>query len=412
MKQHPICIITARAGSKGLPNKNMLYLMGKPMLIHSIDVAMASGKFRPQDIYVSTDSQQYKEIIEAMRPVNVILRPAHLATDTATSLDVLKYFLQDFDDEQLFMLLQPTSPLRTAEDINNAFDLYMNSEGCTSVVSFSESEKSTNLFTTIDDKGCPVDMFGVDTNYRRQAQETIYYSNGNIYLVKKKDYLAYDSFFTEGTRALITPHESSFDVDDLTTFKSVLGQIYFNYQWRDQRYRELQSQQFLNYNEHDLHSQVFLTDQRLSFLQHEECTNVTVQGLTAHLTAEYLEQLLSNQSQVKHIQILLGINDLICGETVNSLKQSMLTIINICQQYNISLTINAIIYTLFRMELNNQLIREANDMLRQLAIDYNCQWMDLNDTLSKNNDLLLMYTSDGVEFNEEGKGKIITCLFE
>ncbi|WP_419579791.1 cytidylyltransferase domain-containing protein, partial [Streptococcus suis] len=76
----PICLIPARSGSKGLPNKNMLFLDGVPMIFHTIRAAIESGCFKKENIYVSTDSEVYKEICETTG-VQVLMRPADLATD-------------------------------------------------------------------------------------------------------------------------------------------------------------------------------------------------------------------------------------------------------------------------------------------------------------------------------------------
>lgn len=119
----PVCIIPARAGSKGLPNKNMLFLDGKPMIFHTIDAAIESGCFAKEDIYVSTDSPLYKEICES-KGIRVLLRPKELALDTTTSYEVNEEFLKDFDDDQVFVLLQVTSPLRTGAHIREALQLY------------------------------------------------------------------------------------------------------------------------------------------------------------------------------------------------------------------------------------------------------------------------------------------------
>lgn len=107
----PICLIPARSGSKGLPNKNMLFLDGVPMIFHTIRAAIESGCFKKENIYVSTDSEVYKEICETTG-VQVLMRPADLATDFTTSFQLNEHFLQDFSDDQVFVLLQVTSPLR------------------------------------------------------------------------------------------------------------------------------------------------------------------------------------------------------------------------------------------------------------------------------------------------------------
>ncbi|HEN2601103.1 TPA: N-acylneuraminate cytidylyltransferase, partial [Streptococcus agalactiae] len=179
----PICIIPARSGSKGLPDKNMLFLAGKPMIFHTIDAAIESGMFDKKDIFVSTDSELYREIC-LERGISVVMRKPELSTDQATSYDMLKDFLSDYEDNQEFVLLQVTSPLRKSWHIKEAMEYY-SSHDVDNVVSFSEVEKHPGLFTTLSDKGYAIDMVGADKGYRRQDLQPLYYPNGAIFISNK-----------------------------------------------------------------------------------------------------------------------------------------------------------------------------------------------------------------------------------
>ena len=119
-------VITARGGSKGLPGKNIKDLCGKPLIAYSIDVARAFVD--DEHICVSTDSDEIKMVVENYGLSVPFLRPDYLATDTATSNDVLVHavnFFKNLDrNYKKLVLLQPTSPLRTIEDVMGAIELY------------------------------------------------------------------------------------------------------------------------------------------------------------------------------------------------------------------------------------------------------------------------------------------------
>lgn len=121
-----LAIIPARAGSKGLPGKNILPLHGKPLIYWSIDAAR--GILADEDICVSTDSEQIADVARQYGLQVPFLRPPHLARDTSSTVDVLLHAL-DFYRQQgrhydVILLLQPTSPLRTAQHITEAISLY------------------------------------------------------------------------------------------------------------------------------------------------------------------------------------------------------------------------------------------------------------------------------------------------
>ena len=119
-------VIPARGGSKGLPGKNIKDLCGKPLIAHSIDIARAF--VGDEDICVSTDSEEIKQVVENYGLSVPFFRPDYLATDTATSNDVLihavNFFKQQGREYKKLVLLQPTSPLRTVDDVFGCIKLY------------------------------------------------------------------------------------------------------------------------------------------------------------------------------------------------------------------------------------------------------------------------------------------------
>ena len=118
-----IAIIPARSGSKGLPDKNIKLLNGKPLLQYSVEAALASGCF--DKVMVSTDSEKYAEIAREAGAEVPFLRSAYTSTDKASSWDMVEEVLDGYKKLgytfDTFCLLQPTSPMRTAEDIAKAY---------------------------------------------------------------------------------------------------------------------------------------------------------------------------------------------------------------------------------------------------------------------------------------------------
>ena len=144
----PLVIIPARGGSKGVPKKNIKILGGKPLINYTIEAAKAV--FEDQFIYVSTDDIEIKNIVEQTGLKVPFLRPAELATDTAGTYEVLLHALNYYENLEYFpdtiILLQPTSPFRTAEHIKEAIKLYTPEIDMVVSVKETKSNPYFNLF--------------------------------------------------------------------------------------------------------------------------------------------------------------------------------------------------------------------------------------------------------------------------
>lgn len=408
-KQYPICIIPARAGSKGLKNKNMLFLAGKPLILHTIDAAIESGVFRTEDIYVSTDSLEYKEIIEGLRPIKVLLRKEALASDTATTFEVLEDFLKGFQDETEFMLCQPTSPLRSAETIKEAYNTFNNRE-CDHLVSFSESDKSLRLFSTIDEKGCAKDVIGIDKGYRRQQQEKHYYPNGALYITTKKKYLEDKSFFTDKTFAYVMSKHESVDVDDKYDFINVIGTKYFNYQTRERNNKKLYAGKYDQFGQQQLLNKLILGDSRMEKIYIDGFSNISVGGITLHTVCENIDDILTQGFD--KVFIAIGVNDLITGYSIETIKQRFEELIDKLILKDIEVIISTIIYTIFRYEVQNEQIIELNNFLKGLAQRKGIKLIDPNRLISNEGQLEFKYTSDGLHINEQGNTLLHEFYYE
>lgn len=206
-----IAVIPARAGSKGLPDKNILPLAGKPLLAWTVEAALESGLF--ERVLVSTDSPRYGDIAVEYG-AEYLPRPAHLATDTATTYDVLAdMFAANTYGAAYFALLQPVCPLRTAAHIRQAAALFEGRfDTVDSLVSVTEAALPPSLVKPIGED-LSMRHFDEDfANFRRQNQR--YYSpNGAIYMAKFAPYLEKKHFYGERAVAYIMDEASSVDID-------------------------------------------------------------------------------------------------------------------------------------------------------------------------------------------------------
>lgn len=207
-----IAIITARSGSKGLKDKNIIDFCGKPLMAYSIEAAIQSGVF--SRVIVSTDSEHYAEI-SRQYGAEVMMRGEALSNDKATTFMVLEDILKNKLTEKIdyFVLLQPTSPLRNASHIKEAVTKFENKiDVFDFLVSMKEAEHPKVLVNPLGEDGS-LKYFDIDySNYRRQGYKD-YTPNGAIFLAKPEAYLEQKHFYGEKCLAYIMSAEYSVDID-------------------------------------------------------------------------------------------------------------------------------------------------------------------------------------------------------
>lgn len=212
-----LAIITARSGSKGLKDKNIIDLCGKPLMAYSIEAALKSGLF--SKIIVSTDSDKYADVAH-IYGADVMMRGENLANDKATSFMVIEDILNRVTEKyDYFVLLQPTSPLRTAEHIKEALASFdANLDKFDMLVSVKKSEFGKDLVNIIRDDDS-LQYFDKDfSNYRRQSFD-FYSPNGAIFASKCKSYLERKHFFGACSMAYKMDALSSVDIDNYIDYK-------------------------------------------------------------------------------------------------------------------------------------------------------------------------------------------------
>lgn len=211
-----IAIIPARSGSKGLVNKNIKDLNGKPLIAYSIEAAIESKMF--STVFVSTDSELYAEIARKYGAEVPFLRSEETASDTASSWDVVEEVLMNYRNLNktfdTFMLLQPTSPLRTSQDIVQAYN-EMNEKDASSIISLCEMDHSP-LQSNVLPENLSLDHFirSESRGKRRQDMDTYYRFNGAIYLAKVPFFLENHDIYRENCYAYLMNKHNSVDIDD------------------------------------------------------------------------------------------------------------------------------------------------------------------------------------------------------
>lgn len=214
MENNILAFIPARSGSKGLIDKNIKLLGGIPLIGHTIHAAKQSGIFK--DIIVSTDSVEYQRISIEYGTNVPFLRPEFLSTDTSTTMDMIEYTLNELDwrnNYDTVVILQPTSPLRTTEDIINAYELFK-VRNVNAVVGVTEMEHSPLWCNQIDSNTLSMDGFIKNISSNRQSLDQFYRINGAIYMAKIDYLLKYKDWYHDKSIGYIMDKESSIDIDD------------------------------------------------------------------------------------------------------------------------------------------------------------------------------------------------------
>ena len=210
-------LILARGGSKGLPRKNILPLVGKPLIAYTIEVARASAIL--DRVIVSTDDQEIAEVAKRYGADVPFHRPTDLAKDDTSVFPALLHAVTWLSEHEGYnpgyvMLLQPTSPFRTVEDIQGAVSLAVRKQG-DAVVSVSPVRQHPYWMKQISEDGRLISQYPPEhAAFRRQELPTLYVPNGAIYLVVRSVLLEKQTFYTERTYGYVIPAERSLDIDN------------------------------------------------------------------------------------------------------------------------------------------------------------------------------------------------------
>lgn len=211
-----LAIIPARGGSKGIPNKNIAELAGKPLIGWTINNAKSSVNI--DRVIVTTDSEKIADIARKFGAEVPFLRPKELAQDDTPGIKPILHVLDWLEEEENYspdyvMVLQPTSPLRITKDIETVISIALEHQA-DSVVSVSHTDRHPYWMKTITEDGYLEDWLPSQENSkRRQELPSVYALNGAIYLAKTKLILEKNSFYDNRTFPYVMPTERALDID-------------------------------------------------------------------------------------------------------------------------------------------------------------------------------------------------------
>ena len=214
-KNKIVALIPARGGSKGIKNKNIIDLCGKPLISYTIQAALESKYI--DKVIVSTDSQEIADVAIKYGAEVPFLRPGELASDTSKTIDAVMHAVGELEKRKeeydILILLQATQPLRTADDIDSAIELFIKNKG-QSLVSVSPVEDNPILIRTIDNLGRMNSILPMKSTCRRQDMPLYYRVNGCIYINLISE-LDLNTSFNDNKIPYTMPKERSVDIDEI-----------------------------------------------------------------------------------------------------------------------------------------------------------------------------------------------------
>lgn len=220
-----LCTICARGGSKGVPNKNVRLLAGKPLIAHGIERALEAGIFAA--IAVSSDSEAILDIAQRAGATHLIRRPDELATDKAAKIPVIRHAMLTAEEMtgltfDIVVDLDATSPLRLVEDILAARQLLLDSDARSIITAMPARRSPYFNMVELDEEGwARLPIRSESTVFSRQTAPPCYDMNASIYVWHRASLLVAQSALAERTGVHLMPEERSIDIDTELDFRVV-----------------------------------------------------------------------------------------------------------------------------------------------------------------------------------------------
>lgn len=217
--------IFARGGSKGLPGKNIRPLKGKPLIAYAIETAKKSRFIK--EVFVSTDSPDIAAVAEQYGAVVPFLRPAELASDTANERMSWRHAIEwmrsqdQYPPMDILVSLPSTAPLRTAEDVDSAIELYMKGEADTVIAVTKSARHPAFNMVYVDENNYAKVILAQYEKWvpNRQAYPTAYNIAGSVYVSGIDHIMETDSYFQGRVQAIVIPEDHGVDIDTLLDFQ-------------------------------------------------------------------------------------------------------------------------------------------------------------------------------------------------
>ena len=203
-------LIPARGGSKGILRKNVREIAGKPLIVWTIEAALASPQL--DAVIISTDDEEIADVARRAGALVPFMRPHHLATDEAPGIAPVLHAMEEMPDYDAILLLQPTSPLRTSDDIQGLLTFATKAK-TPSVVSVCEPDSHPNWIYTLENDGRLKPLFDKDATARRQDLPPVFTLNGAMYFAEARWLQEKRAFIGAETLGYAMPPERSIDID-------------------------------------------------------------------------------------------------------------------------------------------------------------------------------------------------------
>lgn len=204
-------IIPARGGSKGVPRKNIKPLAGKPLIQYTIEAALASNMLNT--IVVSSDDEEILEFSKKFSGIHLHKRDANIAQDTSLITETIDELLSIYDCD-IFLILQPTSPIRVSANIDEAIHLLIDRVDANSVISVVEMNDvhPARMYWKVEEELKPI--LPDFEKARRQDIPFAYYRNGSIYAIRTSAYLREKSTMIKPIIPYIMPYNWLLNIDE------------------------------------------------------------------------------------------------------------------------------------------------------------------------------------------------------
>tara|TARA_B100001750_G_scaffold224416_1_gene215451 strand:- start:148 stop:831 length:684 start_codon:yes stop_codon:yes gene_type:complete len=209
-------LIPARAGSKGIPNKNLSLVRGRPLIFYTINESLKI--FQPEKIFVSSDSDNILEYSQDLG-INIIKRPSEIAGDTSTSSEVIEHFIHHENlteqEDCKIIYLQPTSPLRRADHIRESIKIFENNNKAESLVSVVKSSEYPHKAFILNGDFLKYFIDDDNRSESRQLLPKLYYPNGAIYIFRVGPFLECNKIPSRNIIPYFMDKLDSIDIDDI-----------------------------------------------------------------------------------------------------------------------------------------------------------------------------------------------------
>ena len=228
-----LAIIPARGGSKGLPGKNIRHICGKPLIGWSIEQALASKYI--DEVAVSTDSEDIAAIAKEYGAQVPFLRPAHLSTDTASTIDTMVHCLSWYQSSanlkfDVIVLLEPTSPLREDRDVDVMLEtLCQQSDEFDAIISVGEVKEHPGIVKQIRGKRLMPFVPELPQNKRRQDNVKCYFPFGVAYIVKTSALLSERTIYPNRSTYFMIKRYQCYEIDDV--YDALVVEQIMKFEW-------------------------------------------------------------------------------------------------------------------------------------------------------------------------------------